>query len=119
MVLQANPVGSAGFEGPERRWSTPAVSTDENGTWALRVDPEDIPEEYLPTSHSFLEFDLVFGDGARLTLWKGTTFLRSDPPLWRTRGANPDDAVLRLEVDLDSGDIVATDSVGDKLPSGD
>lgn len=116
VVLQAMPVTSAAdVDGGAQRWSAPAATTDAEGRWQLRVDPAEIPEEYFPTSHSFLEFDLVFGDGAGLAVWRGTVYLRTRPDLWRTEGAGPPDGVLRVDVDLESGAIAATDSRGEPI----
>lgn len=119
VVLQAAPVTSASDDGVgAQRWSAPVVKSDQDGHWALRLDPADIPKAYFPDSASFLEFDLVFGDGTRLTLWSGMVFLRTDPSLWRTEGAGPSEGVLRVDADLDSGDVVATDSSGVRITRG-
>ncbi len=116
VVLQATPVTSAAdADAGAQRWSAPIVSTDAEGNWALRLDPSDIPEAYYPDSYSFLEFDLVFGDGAGLAVWHGTVYLRTRPDLWRTEGAGPPDGVLRVDVDLESGDVSATDSRGEPI----
>lgn len=116
VVLQAVPVTSASEndEGAQR-WSAPTVTTDADGNWALTLDPKDIPEEYYPEGYSFLEFDLVFGDGRGLAVWKGMVYLRTRPDLWRTEGAGPKDGVLRVDVDLESGDVTATDSAGEPI----
>ncbi|RNL61345.1 hypothetical protein EFK50_18490 [Nocardioides marmoriginsengisoli] len=119
VVLQVNPAGSASTpDVPVERWSAPAVSTDAEGRWELRLDPADLPVEYYPETYSFLEFQLVFGDGSRLATWAGGVYRRTDPDVWRTEGANPPDGVLRVDVDLDSGDVVATDSKGEKSSPG-
>lgn len=116
VVLQAMPVTSAAEadEGAQR-WSAPTVRTDADGNYALRLDPADIPAEYYPDSYSFLEFDLVFGDGAGLALWPGLVFLRTRPDLWRTEGASPSDGVLRVDVDLESGVVSPIDSYGEPI----
>lgn len=116
VVLQAMPVTSAAdIDGGAQRWSAPAATTDARGQWQIRVDPTEIPEEYYPKSHSFLEFDLVFGDGAGLAVWRGTVYLRTRPDLWRTEGAGPPDGVLRVDVDLESGEVDAIDSRGEPI----
>jgi len=119
VVLQAMPVSSAAEtdEGAQR-WSAPAVRTDADGNYELRLDPADIPAEYYPDSYSFLEFDLVFGDGAGLALWPGLVFLRTRPDLWRTEGASPSDGVLRVDVDLESGEVSPFDSYGEPIVVG-
>ncbi|MFL6062233.1 MAG: hypothetical protein ACJ72E_13445 [Marmoricola sp.] len=99
------------------RWSAPTVVTGSDGTWALHLKAKDIPPTYLPASHSFLDFDLVFGDGARLAVWSGTVYLRDDPDVWRTEGAGPNDGVLRVDADLDTGTLKATDSTGQPMKS--
>jgi len=116
VVLQATPITSASEtdEGAQR-WSAPTVRTDADGHWELRLDPQDIPETYYPENYSFLEFDLVFGDGAGLAVWPGMVYLRTRPDLWRTEGAGPSDGVLRVDVDLESGDVTATDSRGEPI----
>lgn len=116
VVLQAMPVVSADqTDAGARRWSAPVVRTDGDGDYELRLDPADIPAAYYPDSYSFLEFDLVFGDGAGLALWHGTVFLRTRPDLWRTVGAGPDDGVLRVDVDLESGEVSPVDSLGEPI----
>ncbi len=116
VVLQAMPVTSAAeADAGARRWSAPAVRTDAAGNYALHLDPADIPADYYPDSYSFLEFDLVFGDGAGLALWQGLVFLRTRPDLWRTVGASPSDRVLRVDADLASGEVAATDSYGEPI----
>lgn len=116
VVLQAMPITSAtDTDEGAQRWSAPAVSTDADGNFELRLDPADIPEAYYPDTYTFLEFDLVFGDGAGLAVWRGTVFLRTRPDLWRTEGAGPVDGVLRVDVDLESGDVTATDSSGEPI----
>lgn len=116
VVLQAMPVTSAAdSDAGAQRWSAPAVRTDADGNYELRLDPADIPEEYYPESYSFLEFDLVFGDGAGLAVWPGMVFLRTRPDLWRTEGAGPDDGVLRVDVDLESGEVSPFDSRGEPI----
>ncbi len=116
VVLQVMPVTSADEtdEGAQR-WSAPTVTTAADGSWELRLDPTDIPVAYYPDSYTFVEFDLVFGDGAGVAVWHGTVFLRTRPDLWRTEGAGPDDGVLRVDVDLDSGEVTATDSGGELI----
>jgi hypothetical protein len=117
VVLQVSPAG--GVTTPDvERWSSPAVTTDSAGRWALSLKPDDMPDDYYPDSYSFLEFQLVFGDGSRLATWSGEVFRRDDPDVWRTEGGNPSDEVLVVDVDLDSGDVVATDSKGEKSVPG-
>lgn len=119
VVLQAMPVTSAAdVDEGAQRWSAPVVRTDAEGDYELRLDPDDIPAAYYPDSYSFLEFDLVFGDGAGLALWRGMVFQRTRPDLWRTEGASPSDAVLRVDVDLASGDVNALDSWGEPITAG-
>lgn len=101
-----------------KRWSAPTVVTGADGSWALHLKADDVPPTYLPSSHSFLDFDLVFGDGTRLAVWSGTVYLRDDPDVWRTEGAGPNDGVLRVDADLGSGALKATDSTGEPLESG-
>lgn len=116
VVLQAMPVTSAAdADAGAERWSAPAVRTDAEGNYELRLDPADIPEEYYPESYSFLEFDLVVGDGAGLAVWHGMVFLRTRPDLWRTEGAGPVDGVLRVDVDLESGEVSPYDSRGEPI----
>jgi hypothetical protein len=116
VVLQAMPVTSASdSDAGAQRWTSPAVRTDADGNYALRLDPSEIPEEYYPDSYSFLEFDLVFGDGAGLAVWHGMVFLRTRPDLWRTEGAGPSDGVLRVDVDLESGEVSPLDSRGEPI----
>lgn len=116
VVLQATPITSAAEtdEGAQR-WSAPAVSTAADGSWELSLDPTDIPTAYYPDNYTFLEFDLVFGDGAGVAVWRGTVYLRTRPDLWRTEGAGPRDGVLRVDVDLESGDVTAIDSRGEPI----
>jgi hypothetical protein len=120
VVLQVAPPGDRyGAATPgEKRWSAPAVTTGADGSWSVHLRASAVPATYLPDSHSYLEFDLVFGDGARLAVWSGTVYLRSDPDVWRTEGAGPDDGVLTLAADLDSGDVTAKDSRGAPLATG-
>ena len=110
VVLQATPVTDAADDGVGQvRWSAPAVTTDADGTWTLTLDPVDVPPSYLPTGRSFLEFDLVFGDGTHLAVWHGTVFRRSGPDCWRTEGAGPRDGLLQVDADLGTGEVTATD----------
>lgn len=119
VVLQAAPAGATAEPGAAvKRWSAPAVTTGDDGSWALHLDAATIPAAYFPHSHSYLEFDLVFGDGSRLSVWSGTLYLRDDPDVWRTEGAGPRAGVLTVDADLDSGDLTALDSLGKPLTSG-
>lgn len=89
----------------------PAV-TDAHGEWAVRLDPETIPSRYFPADHDFLNFDLMVRDEARFAMCSTTLWLVGERGVWRTEGSRTGDALMVIELDLESETITITDSQG-------
>lgn len=93
-------------------WSTLPVSSDARGRWWVRLDAATIPDQYLPASRDYLNFELKLSAGTVSTSWNTTVHRVGAREVWRTDGGRPDDQVLDVAFDLGAGRITLTSSDG-------
>ena len=97
-----------------KTWESQSVRTDSSGRWAISITPDAIPDDYLPESRDYLNFELRIWDGARLASWSATGWWLKGARVWRTdEAAGTADAVMAVGVDLESEQITVTDSFGE------
>jgi hypothetical protein len=88
----------------------PTATTDDEGRYVLRIDPDDLSSTYF--DGEYLNVDLRLFTRASVGSWSTTVFL-VDGRVWRSdEGSRVGDAVLRLDADLGRGTVTTTDSLG-------
>jgi len=93
-------------------WSSKAVTTDSDGRYGLRLDPQHLTSTYF--NGDYLNFDLhVFSSGKSAT-WSSTVTL-IERQLWRSDEQSlPGDPVVAMSLDLGKPSITITNSNGDR-----
>ena len=103
-------------------WDSKPVTTDTDGRYTITLDPDAVPGKYFPTSHEYLNFQLLAATDEHLATWHSTLWLAGRPQVWRTQQSTADDRVSDMSLDLGEETITVTDSQGDaetdELPVG-
>jgi hypothetical protein len=94
-------------------WETDPVTTGDDGTWAVSIDPDSVPSTYFPAGQESLNFELEVQTRTRVAMWWLTASLVKPIQVWRSdEEARPGDAVLEIALDLGAKTITLTDSHG-------
>ena len=93
-------------------WDSTPVTTDADGRYALRLDPDELTSAYF--GGDFLNFDLnMYTDGKGAT-W-GSTVSLVQREVWRTDEQSlVGDPVLTMSADVGTSKITLVDSRGDR-----
>ena len=95
-----------------------SARSDADGSFAVRLDPDEVPSKYFGLDREFLNFELRVADSQDFATWHTTLHPVGDPTVWRTwESAAPADAAMRIALDLEAERIVITDSVGEEQRS--
>jgi hypothetical protein len=96
-------------------WTSRSVTTDGDGRYALRLDPDTLTSRYF--GGTFLNFDIHFYRDGKDAMWGSTVHLVRDK-VWRSdEEALVGDPVLAMSIDLKASKITLTDSRGDSETS--
>lgn len=95
------------------------ATSGSDGSFVLRVDPDDLPTKFFGTARDLLNFALDVEAGADFATWNSTLWAVGNPKVWRTeQEAAPADAAYKLVLDLGTQRIQETDSYGDRTSAG-
>lgn len=94
-------------------WETPSVETGDDGRYAVRLDVEDLDEQYFVPGSEYLNFDLRVREDDQLAEWATTAWRVGEEGVWRSQGAAVADPVIEMSVDLAEGTVAVTDSHGE------
>lgn len=94
-------------------WETPSVETGEDGRYAVRLDPEEIDEEFFREGADYLNFLLRVESDGVMAERSAAASLVGEEGLWRSSGAKASDPVIEMTVDLDAETVAVTDSRGE------
>lgn len=87
-----------------------AVTTDAEGDWVVRLDPDTVPSRYFPADEDYLNFEVRVFAGDAMAVWNNTLHLVGEPPVWRTLGSRAGDSLMEIDMNLASEEITITDS---------
>lgn len=92
----------------------PEVRTDEDGRYALRLDPAEVPGKYVGSS-GYVNFELLVDDREVMAIWNTTVWLVGNDSVWRSDEQDrTGDSVLELSVDLTDETVTQVDSSGER-----
>ncbi|WP_435747221.1 hypothetical protein [Nocardioides sp. SYSU DS0663] len=94
-------------------WETPSVETGEQGRYAVRLDPEEIDEQFFRKGADYLNFLLRVESDGMMAERSAAASLVGKAGLWRSSGAKASDPVIEMSVDLDAETVTVTDSRGE------
>lgn len=94
-------------------FETEPTRTGSDGDYFVDLDPDRLPSKYFGGA-DFVNFDLIVSIGDRVATWSTTAWLLEKDGVWRSDGARSGDETIDVSVDLMSGQVTMTDSVGEK-----
>jgi hypothetical protein len=94
-------------------WDTKCVTTDADGRYSVRLDPDEIPGKFFEAVDT-LNFDLDVIVGKHFASWGSTLYLVGRPQVWRSEEARVGDTVMDMSLDFSSRRVTTTDSDGHK-----
>ena len=112
--FQLWPVNDGNIEEGEAidMWDSTPVTTDGDGRYALRLDPDELTSAYF--GGDFLNFDLNMYTDGKGAMWASTVNLIQHK-VWRTYEQSlVGDPVLTMSADLGISKITLVDSMGDR-----
>lgn len=93
-------------------WTTDPVETDQDGSYGIRVDADELSSRYFPVGQDFLNFDVMISDETLFMTWGSTAWLLEDSGVWRSERSRPGDEAIELSFDLGDEEVTLTDSQG-------
>jgi hypothetical protein len=94
-------------------FQTQPVTVDAAGHWAVELDPATVSSTFLAGSPAFVNFDVMVEAGSTSAEWSSTAWLVDDGDVWRSEGARTGDQVIDVSMDLGTGQVTLTDSLGE------
>jgi hypothetical protein len=94
-------------------FQTQPVTVDATGHWVVALDPATVSSTFRAGSPAFVNFDVMVEAGSTSAEWSSTAWLVDDGDVWRSEGARTGDQVIDVSMDLGTGQVTLTDSLGE------